>query len=69
MSLVSHPISQHSLDISSIWTSIIAAEVRKLQLRPVQTTIENCVLMLVPYSGFFSLVITSILILTTVTVK
>jgi hypothetical protein len=35
MSLVDHPISQHSLDISPIWTPIIAAEVRKLQLRPV----------------------------------
>jgi hypothetical protein len=30
-----HPISQPSLDISPIWTPIIAAEVRKLQLCPV----------------------------------
>jgi hypothetical protein len=35
MSLVDHPISQPSLDISPIWTPIIAAEVRKLQLHPV----------------------------------
>jgi hypothetical protein len=35
MSLVDHPISQPSLGISSIWTPIIAAEVRKPQLRPV----------------------------------
>jgi hypothetical protein len=35
MSLVDHPISQPNLDISSIWTPVIAAEVRKLQLRPV----------------------------------
>jgi hypothetical protein len=34
MSLVDHPISQPSLDMSPIWTSIIVAEVRKLQLRP-----------------------------------
>jgi hypothetical protein len=34
MSLVDHPISQPSLDISPMWTPIIAAEVRKLQLRP-----------------------------------
>jgi glycosylphosphatidylinositol transamidase (GPIT) subunit GPI8 len=34
-SLVAHPISQRSLDISPIWTPIIAAEVRKLQLCPV----------------------------------
>jgi hypothetical protein len=35
MSLVDHPISQPSLDISPIWIPIIAAEVRKLQLHPV----------------------------------
>jgi hypothetical protein len=35
MSLVAHPISQPSLDISPIWTPIIVAEVRKLQLCPV----------------------------------
>jgi hypothetical protein len=35
MSLVDHPISQPSLDISPIWTPIIAAAARKLQLRPV----------------------------------
>jgi hypothetical protein len=32
MSLVDHPISQPSLDISPVWTPIIAAEVRKLQV-------------------------------------
>jgi hypothetical protein len=35
MSLVAHPISQPSLDISPIWTPITAAKVRKQQLRPV----------------------------------
>jgi hypothetical protein len=33
--VIAHPISQPSLDISRIWTPIIAAEVRILQLRPV----------------------------------
>jgi hypothetical protein len=33
MSLVDHPISQPNLGISPIWTPIIAAEVRKLQVR------------------------------------
>jgi hypothetical protein len=42
MSLVDHPISQPSLDISPIWTPVIAAEVRKLQLRPVYIIRENC---------------------------
>jgi predicted GIY-YIG superfamily endonuclease len=35
MYLLDHPISQPSLDISPIWTPIISAEVRKLQLHPV----------------------------------
>jgi hypothetical protein len=35
MSLVVHPISQPILDISPIWTPIIVAEVRKVELRPV----------------------------------
>jgi predicted GIY-YIG superfamily endonuclease len=35
MSLIDHPISQPSLDISPIWTPIITAEVKKLQLYPV----------------------------------
>jgi hypothetical protein len=35
MSLVAHPISQPNLDISPIWTPIVAAEVRNLQLPPV----------------------------------
>jgi hypothetical protein len=35
MSLVGHLISQPSLDISPICTPIIAAEIRKVQLRPV----------------------------------
>jgi hypothetical protein len=35
MSLENHPIRQPSLDISRIWTSVITAEVRKLQLSPV----------------------------------
>jgi hypothetical protein len=49
MSLVDHPISQPSLDISPMWTSIIAAGVRKLQLRPAHIMCENCVFMFVPY--------------------
>jgi hypothetical protein len=35
LSLVDHPSSQPSLDIFPICTSIIAAEIRKLQLLPV----------------------------------
>jgi hypothetical protein len=35
MSLLDHPISQPSLDISPTWIPIIAAEFKKLQLRPV----------------------------------
>jgi hypothetical protein len=33
MSLLDHPISQLSLDISPIWTPMIAAEIKELQLR------------------------------------
>jgi hypothetical protein len=42
--MVDHPISQPSLDISPIWTPIIAAEVKKkkLQLHPVEIKWENC---------------------------
>jgi hypothetical protein len=32
MSLMDHPISHPSLDISPIWTPVIAAEIKKLQL-------------------------------------
>jgi hypothetical protein len=35
ISLIAHPISQPGVDISPIWTPIIAAEFRELQLRPV----------------------------------
>jgi hypothetical protein len=35
MSLLDHPISQPSLDISPIWTPVIAAEVRKLHLHQI----------------------------------
>jgi hypothetical protein len=41
MSLVYHPISQSSLDISPIWTPVITAEVKKLQLCLVYITQEN----------------------------
>jgi hypothetical protein len=41
MSLLDHPISQPSLDISPIWTPVITAEVKKLELRPVQIEWEN----------------------------
>jgi hypothetical protein len=60
MSLVDNPSSQPSLDISPIWTPVIAAEVRKLQLRPMQIKGVNCELVL--YREFVSLVMTSILI-------
>jgi hypothetical protein len=62
MSLVDHPISQPCLDISLIWTFIIAAEVRKLQLHPVYITWEISIFMLVPDREFVSLVMTYILI-------
>jgi hypothetical protein len=62
MSLLDHPISQPSLDISPIWTAFIAAEVRKLQLRPVYTEWGNFVCVLVPYREFVSLVMTSVLL-------
>jgi hypothetical protein len=35
VSLIDHLISQPSLDISPIWTHVITAEVKKLQLCPV----------------------------------
>jgi hypothetical protein len=41
MPLIHHPISQPGLDISPIWTPLITAEVKKLQLRPVQIEWEN----------------------------
>jgi hypothetical protein len=46
-SLAAHPISQPRLDISPIWTPIIEAEVRKLQLRPVRIVWEIFLFMLV----------------------
>jgi predicted GIY-YIG superfamily endonuclease len=42
MSLLDHPISQPSLDISPIWTPVITAEVRKPQFRTVWIVCENC---------------------------
>jgi hypothetical protein len=54
MSLVHHPISQPSLDIPPIWTPIIAAEVRNLQLRPVLIMCENCDFISVLYREFIS---------------
>jgi hypothetical protein len=35
MSLLDHPISQSSSDISPIWAPVITAEVKELQLRQV----------------------------------
>jgi hypothetical protein len=63
MSLVDHLINQPSLDISPIWTPVITAEFRKLQLYPVQTEWESCVFILVLYGEFVFLVMTSLLIL------
>jgi hypothetical protein len=62
MSLVDYPISQPSSDISPIWTPVIEAGVRKLQLRPVYIMCESSVFMLKLYSEFISLLMTSILI-------
>jgi hypothetical protein len=42
ISLLDHPISQPSLDISPIWTPILTAKVRKLQLRPVKKIVFLC---------------------------
>jgi hypothetical protein len=52
--LIDHPISQPSLDISPIWTPIIAAEVRKLHTTPpsVDWVGKFVFLMLVPYGEF-----------------
>jgi hypothetical protein len=47
ISLLDHPISQPSLDISPIWPAVITAEVKKLQPRPVQTKWENLVFLCV----------------------
>jgi hypothetical protein len=41
MSLIDHPISQPSLDNSPIWTPVITAEIKKLQLCPVWIEWEN----------------------------
>jgi hypothetical protein len=41
-SLIDHLISQPIFDISPIWTPVISAEVRKLQLHPVQIMCDNC---------------------------
>jgi hypothetical protein len=41
MFLLDHPINQPSLDISPIWTPLITAEVKKLQLRQTETVREN----------------------------
>jgi hypothetical protein len=63
MSLADHPVSQStSFDISPIWTPVIAAEVRKLQLHPVWVKRENCVFMLLPYIKFVSIVKISVLV-------
>jgi hypothetical protein len=35
ISLLDHPISQPSLDISPVWTPVIAAEIKKVQLHRV----------------------------------
>jgi hypothetical protein len=41
-SLIGHPSSQPSFDISPLWTPIITAEVRKLQLRPYVKVVFLC---------------------------
>jgi hypothetical protein len=49
MSLAARPVSQPSLDTSPIWTLIVEAEVRKLQLFPAQIIWESCDFILVLY--------------------
>jgi hypothetical protein len=54
--LAYHPIGQPSLDISAIWNPIIAAEISKLQLRPVQLILSIVFPVLVSYRTFAVLV-------------
>jgi hypothetical protein len=63
MSLIEHPISEPSLGFSPIWTPVIAAEVKKLQLRPVKIEWENLFFLCWYHTEYFiSPVMTSILI-------
>jgi hypothetical protein len=63
VSLIDHPISQTSLDISPIWTPIIAAEVRKLHTDPCSVDwVWKLRFMLVTHRELVSSVISSMLI-------
>jgi hypothetical protein len=62
MSLIDHPISQPSLDISSIWTPVITAEVKNYNSVQCRFSGKICIFMLVLYKEFISPAMTSILI-------
>jgi hypothetical protein len=62
MSLLDHPISQLSLDISPIWTPIIAAEVKNYKSVQCRLSGKIVSFMLVPYTDCISLVMIYILI-------
>jgi hypothetical protein len=55
MSLIDHPISHPSLDISPLWTAVITGEVKELQLRSVQIECENLYFLCGYYTENFSL--------------
>jgi hypothetical protein len=61
MSLLDHPISQPSLDISPIWNPIISAEVKYYNSIQCRLSGKIVSFMLVPYREFIS-IMTSILI-------
>jgi hypothetical protein len=61
MSLIDHPISQRSLDMSTMWTPVIAAEVKETTTpSSVDWVVKLAFFVLVPYGEFISLVMTSI---------
>jgi hypothetical protein len=63
MSLLDHPISQPSLDISPVWTPVITEEVEKLQLRQVQIEWGNLFLLCCYHKEYcFSPVMISVVI-------
>jgi hypothetical protein len=62
MSLLDHPTSWPSLGISPIWTSVITAEVKKLQHCQVQIEWENLFFLCYHKQYFFSPVMISIMI-------
>jgi hypothetical protein len=57
MSLMDNPISQSSLDISPIWTPVIAAEVKNYNSCQCRLSGKIVFFMLVPYREYICLVI------------